>query len=629
MAAAPLTDAEIRAARRRINSSPLKPYDNLESAPFPPERQLALRIARLIEEGYAKLGARSDLARPDFGAGSRQFQFLLHAWDPLAPVLHAQLIRAETRGLRTSMAYADAWMGTYQEPAYAIGVEALIADSRAARNDAWEGMATGQRAFRLAALIDAAARSDLIDDAAVGRLLRSLKFHHEVLAAPKYFQSWSNHGLYQALGHLAAAMRLPWFAHGVRRAALARQRLMELLTAHFDAEGVHLEHSPTYHANLLGSLTGARNCGLLQGSAAEGLLARAERALSWMVTPNGELVPFGDSLPTPVREDLGGAARFRDSTLRYLVSDGQIGDPPASGVVHYRSGGYGFARIYDRDGGEIPAQASYLAQAAAFHSRVHKHADHLTFAWSEGARDIIVEPGRYGYLGRTDPGGDLHAQGFWYGDPKRLYVESTRAHNCVEVDGRSHPRKGVKPFGPALLQAEQQGELVLFHSKAPLDGGVTQARTLVLSPRRWLLVLDQLTSADTHTFRQWLQLAAEWNAQSTDGGYGASQANRSLSVVDLTGSATAEPVRRGQEEPDLQGWVSPRDGELKPVSSLAFRREGAGTLFATLLALDVETVEPAGVDLSPEDGRVAWTQDGRAVAVTLSRDADGLRAALV
>jgi hypothetical protein len=624
-----LSPAEIADARARIVASPPRPYDPIESSPPPVGATLAARIELLRKSGFHRLGGAIDITAPDFDSGSRPFHFLLHAWDPVALFLHAILAGGGEPVLEPTLAYAAAWLARFQGPALSAGVAAVMETAQNGDDDTWEGMAVGLRAFRLAGLVEAVARAGNIDDKQFGSLLNALKFHLQVLGQKGSFLDHSNHGIYQALGLLSAANRFPWFADGERLADLARARLGRLLARHFDYEGVHLEHSPSYHLNLLGSLIGARNAGLLEGSEIDAVVDKAEAALSWMITPAGRLAPFGDSAPVDMRQGLSGAARYRDPALRFLTSGGEIGDLPPPGVRLFRKAGYAFARVYHPQDGEWPDQASYLAQAGAFHSRVHKHADHLTFVWSEGPVDILVEPGRYGYLGRTAVGDALHGGGHWYSDPKRVYVESTRAHNCVEVGEQNHDRTALAPFGAGLRQAERAGPLVLFRSEAMLAEGLRQARLLVLLPGRFLLVIDDLSGQGAAEARQWFQLDPAWKARRNGAGYLATAGGRALRVSDLTGTATVEPVRRGQTEP-LQGWVSPRDGDLTPASSLCLRG-GPGGGFVTLFSLSAAEVSRPSLEALGEPGRrIAWTQGAVRHAVDLVGEAPGrIRPSLV
>ncbi len=131
----------------------------------------------------------------------------------------------------------------------------------------------------------------------------------------------------------------------------------------------------------------------------------------------------------------------------------------------------------------------------AFHSRTHKHADDLSFVWYERGRRLLIDPGRYGYIGRVDPDSGLGRQGFWYSDPKRIYLESTRAHNALEIDGRSYARKGVRPYGSALKRAGEQNGIAFAEGHVRHRKSLLHSRLLLHVPGRWLVVLDSIADS--------------------------------------------------------------------------------------------------------------------------------------
>ena len=47
---------------------------------------------------------------------------------------------------------------------------------------------------------------------------------------------------------------------------------------------------------------------------------------------------------------------------------------------------------------------------------------------------VLADGGRYGFFDPVDPSSKLYKPGVRYADPKRLYVESARAHNVVTID---------------------------------------------------------------------------------------------------------------------------------------------------------------------------------------------------
>ncbi|MEI9927932.1 MAG: heparinase II/III family protein [Sphingomonas sp.] len=486
----------------------------------------------------------------------------------------------------------------------AAEILALPADDKEAF--AWYDMAVGQRSYRLAYLTDLAGRDPGISDETFGRMLDSVYFHARLLIEPSFFRAHSNHGLYQALGLAATTRRFAWLAGMRGYAKIAERQLQQIIESQFFDEGTHREHTPAYHHMVLGSLVNASRGGLLS-TRTRADLRKAETALSWMVMPDGALAPFGDGDPAP----LGSTAGYENDGFVHLLTKGSKGPPPHRGVRHYPESGYGFARTYD-PATQGCADASYLAQMSAFHSRVHKHADHMTFVWSEGQLPILTDPGRFGYEGRTKKGDGLWEQGFWYADPRRVYIESTRAHNAVEIDGRSYRRARNDAFGPALRQAEQQGPLVVFHSDAAYaNARVRQRRTLILWPGKFLLCLDAMFGKRDHEYRQWFLLAPQWHAAAADGVVSATADGATLCVTELLGGAELSPVFTGAEDP-MQGWFSPSARELVPSPSFHYRRDGKIAIFASLFSLEgeAEVLPATRVNAGLSRGVFAWRSAG-------------------
>ena len=610
------------AVAQAIAERHLLPYESLETSPLDRRPKLIEALEIVLND---HLGGSKSIIPTHWEGKDRNATFLLHAWDPVSQLLTGYSLHNDGRYLALSAEYAEAWLQTFQIPAFQSGHDALVVADPSNENFAWYDMAVGQRIYRLAYILDIVARRTPIDTDFVDLLVRAIIFHQELLCEQKFFRAHSNHGLFQALGQLAAARRFPFFEGSNEYARLADERLALSIESQFDSAGVHREHSPRYQFNLIGSLIGARDSGLLEQARVRERLLLAECSLMWMVTPRGGLAAFGDSEHRRQGQSKTIGGRYQAPALQWLLSGGQVGTPPPSEVQAYTDAGYAFARIYSED--SAPTEASYLAQLAAFHSRVHKHADHLTFIWEEGLLQILTDPGQYGYAGRTKPGSDLFKEGFWYSDPRRIYIESTRAHNCVEIDHKSYPRLGVKPFGSALKQADRQGELVVFHSEVVHQGHIRQRRTLVWGPGHFLLALDWLhdRAGIGHEFRQWFQFAPNWSMERRERGYRGNAGDNRLDVIDLLGNSTPSEVFRGQEAPELQGWVSERPMELTPAPSVHFAQNGSGASFATLFVLDADMVRPSAsrVNASLSRAMVSWNEGEADVRILIERGQDG------
>ena len=609
---AALGPSEIAAFRGRQSRLDLRRYEHLSQQ----ERgaPLATKGAdKLLERGWRMNGGPPvRVEEPVVWHGEearRSWWFHLNCLDPIGPLLDAFDVTGDERYLVPAAGMAVDWCRTHPS-------------LESANPFAWYDMAVGLRAYRLAYLLDAMARSPSFGDDEVGVLLHSVLLHADALADEDTFAWHSNHGLYQAVGQLAMAWRLPTLDPMPAARAQSLIRLEELIDTQFTEEGVHVEHSPNYHWIVLRTLRGVLASGLVDD---DGLLDRvqsAEDALSWFVLPDRYLVMFGDT--SQRRIDTRRATGTSGGALGFVATSDRDGIAPDSVARAFPKSGY----FVVRSEGE-PADgraASYLAFNAAFHSRTHKHADDLSFVWFDRGQEILGDAGCFGFVGAVEPGSALWEDGFWYSHPSRVYVESTRAHNTVEIDGRSYQRRD-KPYGSGIRRWTSSGSVHAVEASARHFGTVEHNRLLVFEPGGWVLVVDSIDdrSRRGHDIAQRFHLAPELHLVREGDQFEVPVGEgEPLTIMSLGGATSAEHVR-GRGEPDLLGWVSRRIGEMTPCWSLAYRAQGGQRhMVATVLAFG----GVAPLDASPPaDGRERWSwlQADGAVNVEVDRSPGALR----
>jgi hypothetical protein len=252
----------------------------------------------------------------------------------------------------------------------------------------------------------------------------------------------------------------------------------------------------------------------------------------------------------------------------------------------FPEGGYWFVKTEGSHG------ATYLAQSCAFHSRFHKQADSGTFIWHDRGADILIDAGRYGYAGRTEPGSALFMDGFWYSDPKRIHVESTRAHNTVEIDGRNHKRYRQRPTGGTIAGAIEQDGVLASCCAIPNAGAAQHRRILALMPGEWLAVFDTCRFGDgPHETRQWFHLHPDWSftPEEEEGRLIFERGGERLSVLaPATGARLDAPVSgethapRNELDAGYLGWWSPRAGAFEPCPAFSVSATGEFVTLATL-----------------------------------------------
>jgi len=604
----------------------LIPFENLTSMPA---RTAVARAETILASGwshggkYPVIDIAGEVPWDDDGPEHRSWNFHIHCLDMIQDLLHAHSESGRQDFLDPALRIAMEWARRHPDPASARGSQF-----------AWYDMAVGLRAQRMAYLLDVVSRDGAAEDGVRSMLETSLELHRAFLADDANIVFHNNHGFYQVAGQLAMGRRFSGRLPGMDEAyhqGLARLRRM--LEQQFTREGVHREHSPDYHRMVYDSLAGIIASGLVQDPELLGMAGRIEDSLAWFVLPNGLLLNFGDTDARVMRSSEAEAAeRWRRPPMQFVASAGTLGAPPAGPVSVFAESGYWIARSRWQPGtGEEPGDG-YLAMAAAFHSRTHKHADDLSFAWYDRGEELLVDAGRYGYLGKTEVGSELWEQGFWYSDPKRLYVESTRAHNTVEIDGRDFPRKGVKPYGSALgRHGTATGGVHFCEAEARQFGSIRHARVLAWLPGQWLLVFDWLhdNAGADHHFRQWFHLAPALSLFPSAEGFVTlpRRSAQPLRIESLLPEPRPMRLALGQEQPVLQGHYSPKEKTLIPNYAFGFEVAGAaGTGFATLFCHADELRcdrEWSTMARSGRNARFRWVADGVGSSIVIARPADG------
>jgi len=291
-------------------------------------------------------------------------------------------------------------------------------------------------------------------------------------------------------------------------------------------------------------------------------------------------------------------------------------------------------RLFPEAGyGVVQHTNAHLIVSAAFHSRAHKHADDGTFVWFDRGNPLIVDSGRYGYgrVKQTDEQRNaLSEKGYWYSDPKRIYIESTHAHSTVEIDGESDNRAQAEFYGSALKQgiARDDGTFY-FHLEIPRSSGtVMQHRAFVYQPGEWLLIIDKMVSHDDNLrgYTSWLQLDTGARRLAASANWASFQlGDETLTITALSPNTTIR-LAKGETKPRLAGWRSPRGGVLLPAWSVGIDAPRANkTLIANLLSLNgpPQSVGTGkSIMTSMPDGTIKfeWLNSGKSVLVRLCKD---------
>lgn len=465
----------------------------------------------------------------------------------------------------------------------------------------------------------------------MNRILGSMLGHAERLSDPDFYWEKHNHGIDQDRALLGFALVFPELRTADEWRGLALRRLTVQLEQTISPNGVHLEHSPGYHRDIMERLQSLERQLRYFDIEAEleldldALQSRMARFLSITVQPNGRIVPVGDTGPIELKASSAWRHEAALPWLEYYVTEGE------SGTLHDTIAVYpeeGYAVIRDFDDGAVPLRESlYLFFTTAANEvlgrRAHKHADDLSFVLSYRGHEFLIDAGMYGYArGRN-----------------RDHVIGSRAHNVVLIDGES-----FSGWDSRLEEFETSSDYTVIRASHRNYPGFEHTRWIVhLPPTKFVLVddlrpdLSDPPARHDHTFEQLfhfgptIEVEAHMNrivATAT-----VSEGERTcpqLRITQLHGAVDAH-VAAGQREPML-GWHSPDVGILKPSPAVSFRTVGAEALYVTLLDL-------AGCDRAPlrdsSDARaevsddtsllISWEDENRPGRMEIDREAGGIR----
>ena len=517
----------------------------------------------------------------------RSWSAWLHAWGFLDPVMITWKRTGNPRYVDFARRIALDW------------IKQNLHNSRPP-NETWNDMAESTRAAILAALVDDALRDPDVPDKDLLSLLEASYAHAVKLADPKNLTTPGNLGLFQMGGLLALSETIPELRNSKAHSDYAIRTIRRTFAEDFSAEGIQLEHSPSYNVFLVNHLGLLLETGWLgNDTRLKTLFAKANRNVIWLMHPDGIVARVGDSDPMEVKRNL----LFTDDLyVRYALTEGQKGRKPAADYQDFHKTGYAvFRSPWDFRPWK---NASYLFFTAAFHSIVHKHADDFSFEWSDLGQRLIIDSGRFAY---------------WYSDRRRIYVESTAAHNTVEIDGKDYSRDKRDAFGAAVTAAGEAGGMYFVEADLYRKAFRTDhRRVLVFNPGRWVVVIDSLRSPDKHKYTQWFHLNPNLVSKGKGGNYVATipRAGKALRIVSLSPGKTMRSRRvRGKKTPRLQGWTSPAQNSLVRNDAIGFDQSASNATFVTLLWLgDAKTsVAPQRVrhDAKGDEWQVQWRAGGK------------------
>nr|WP_298125418.1 alginate lyase family protein [uncultured Pseudoxanthomonas sp.] len=466
------------------------------------------------------------------------WQFLLHSLYMLDPLLVAEDEDKDERYMKAALRIVADWHAFH-----------LIRKGSAKYS--WYNMAVGMRSAKIA-YIHSRLRDQyphLLDASTQSMFDELAESHVAPVIGGDIPLRMTNHGLFQVHGVMAICREFEGAAVCRDSKNFVADNLDRIISAQFDDEGMHLEHSPAYHRFTLNKLDALAATGWYADFPNITRVSKKARAnLFWLIDPSGRFWGVGDSIPSeqPGHQELEVPA---NGCPKELPATGAL--PDACVVMRQFQSGY----VTIRTTPFVPVeQASGLFYQGSFHSSVHKHLDDQSFELFERGDRVIVDSGYYGYMAH----------------PMRRYMLSTRAHNTVELGGKDFSRKDSDAYGSAIEAASFQNGYYRIQGRVEHKNLRTvHSRQLLYKPGNWLVIRDWIGGTPNGQAVQWLHLhpdAVLLKQSRADASFALKKSIftiKSLSGCDIR-------VVRGEKSPSIQGWYSPTQGVAIPNYAIGF-----------------------------------------------------------
>ncbi|MET3196136.1 heparinase II/III family protein [Gottfriedia sp. OAE603] len=386
-----------------------------------------------------------------------------------------------------------------------------------------------------------------------------LRKHGVVLNDDQYYNFRSNHGIYEDRSLIELASYFPEFSTSSDWKEHALYRTKQHILKDFTPEGLHKEHSPLYFLLVMNLIEDINK--IAGDPELSQLVLKGQNAFSKIVLSDFRLPGLGDS--DYASAQITNSYSKLDPEFEYVITKGEKGKQPP--LVSNVSDS--LAVIRDGWGNDT----SSIVFSASNFSVVHKHADDLSFLFSQNGQDIFIDSGKYNYNTR---------------EAVQKYLRTTFAHNVVTIDGKSYPISLDNVGKSKISNVVENKDSVIMTGEHTIYSGVTVYRTIIyLKDKKITCIQDEVLSDTQHTANQIFNIGQTISTKTIDSN--TIRLNNSITMKQHNPSYLKEYF--GQMNP-IRGFASTTFNEIFPIKQLDFESSGKNIQYFTSISTTPTTV---------------------------------------
>ncbi len=394
----------------------------------------------------------------------------------------------------------------------------------------------------------------VLNENEIAYLYENIRLHVSLLCSEDFHSTNTNHGMFQDESLLVFSEYFNKINGNSEIKKLAIRRLTNYFNFIISKEGVHLEHSPSYHQVIANAVL--RYAKFFKDTNYNKFFYQKYELLAdyatHIIKPDGRWPLIGDTF----YKDIPSVNLWtQNKYYLYAISKGHKGLPPPCNDKVFPQAGYAIFR----DDWKKDSNGTYLLFSAAYHTSYHKHSDDLSI-WLYSDGDILVESGPNGYD---------------YEDPFTKYAYSSFAHNTLIIDDTSLPRVDNK-FNKVQIQRYKSGddysEVTGINSR---HEEVFHERTIKYHKRqKFIRVYDKIKSKKIHNYKILWHFASDIDVQQHSNKITCFRNNKKVLSLSIDSKSNINTrLVKGAEDP-LLGWFIEKNSKKSPIYTLVIETNG-------------------------------------------------------
>jgi hypothetical protein len=381
--------------------------------------------------------------------------------------------------------------------------------------------------------------------------------------------SQGNHGLMMD----RALLELGIYKNNLDYVEKSTKRINNRIQKDFTNEGVHLENSTNYHILVMNYYTVIKDFlkhyGLEDYLSEETLqtIDKMPEYLVYITMPNKVVPPIGDSEKLVLGND------YDNENLKYLLTDGQTGTEPKSGLKFYEKAGIAIYR--ETWSKENISDSIWWTLKSGSNNGGHKQDDDLSFMIYAFGNEIFSDAGKYNYENE---------------DIFRQYVLSPQGHNSISIkDKRYFADKNLEKIGYLKL-VEETDCCIWLKAENNAYSNTEISRDFIFIKPNIFLILDKGSSNNKETFLQTFLLSPEMNLKnySDDSFFAESKDGKTKVYLQQHLKTDSAKVYRSDDKTG-KGYVSESFETKTPIDYIEFEKTSNDIFFITTIELNPDS----------------------------------------